>query len=71
MKTLRTYMVCCLFLVSVFVSGCATTATYEQQMREREEKAAWDQLPFCDKAAYYTALYLQWALYAAGSSLAH
>jgi len=36
-----------------------------------EEKAAWDQLPFCDKAVYYTALYLQWALYAAGSSLAH
>jgi hypothetical protein len=53
-------MVCCLFLLSGFVSGCATTATYEQQMREREEKAACDQLPFCDKAAY-----------AAGSSLSH
>ena len=43
-ETLRTYMACCLFLVSAFVSGCATTATYEQQMREREEKVAWDSL---------------------------
>jgi hypothetical protein len=48
--------------------GCATTASYEQQMRAREEKAAYDQLPFSQKVTDYLANCAVFMLYGLGSS---
>ena len=69
MKNIRRFLFCGLAAaVCCMWSGCATTQSYEQQMRARDEKAAWDQLTACEKAGIYCGWWMEAVLYGMGSS---
>ena len=58
MKIIRQFVFYCLVLTLCCIwSGCATTQSYDQQMRAREEKAAWDQMTPCEKADAYLGVW--------------
>jgi len=58
MKNIRRFLFCGLAAtVCCMWSGCATTQSYEQQMRARAEKAAWNQLTPCEKADAYLGVW--------------
>jgi len=58
MKNIRRFLFCGLAAtVCCMWSGCATTQSYEQQMRARDEKAASGQLTPCEKADAYLGVW--------------
>lgn len=70
MKNLRICRLCYLLMAATFLSGCATTTTasYEQQMRQQERKAAWDQLTPYEKAWGYLVTWTMDLLYGMGGA---
>ena len=73
MKLVRAYTFCFLALVAACgFSGCATTSSYEQQMRAQQEeekrKADWEQMNWAQKTGSYVVYFIMEALAGLGSS---